>query len=88
MHEAPVAVSSSGSFSLSIAPDSVYTLSTTTGQRKGAATTPPNPRTPFPMPYTERFEAYPEDTLPKFASGVGVKLLLMVLPVVVVVMMG
>jgi len=45
-----------GKFAVNIEPDSVYTLTTTTGQQKGGWTAPPDK--PFPMPYREDFERY------------------------------
>ena len=45
-----------GRFSFVFAPDSVYTLTNTTGQAKGAAQSPPDK--PFPMPYRDDFERY------------------------------
>lgn len=42
-----------GNFSIKLDPDSVYSLTTTTGQHKGTATPPPP--APFPFPYTENF---------------------------------
>lgn len=44
----------SGTWSISLDPDSLYTFSTTTGQSKGNL--PPPPDTPFPFPYSESFE--------------------------------
>lgn len=43
-----------GSFSITLDPDSVYSLTTTTGQHKGDATPPP--AAPFPFPYSENFQ--------------------------------
>jgi O-glycosyl hydrolase len=43
-----------GSFSLTLDPDSVYSLTTTTGQAKGDATGPPSKA--FPFPYTDNFD--------------------------------
>lgn len=44
----------SGSFSATLAPGYVYTFSTTTGQHKGTAASPP--RAPEPLPFTQDFE--------------------------------
>lgn len=46
-----------GVFTLTLAPDSIYSLSTTTGQQKGTYGDTPPPR-PFPFPYHENFESY------------------------------
>ncbi len=43
-----------GSFTYGFDPDSLYTITTTVGQHKGAAMPPPNK--PFPFPYRESFE--------------------------------
>jgi len=43
-----------GTWSISLDPNSLYTFSTTTGQRKGAATPPP--AAPFTFPYVQNFE--------------------------------
>ena len=46
-----------GSFMLTLKPDAVYSLSTTTGQQKGAFDDVP-PAKPFPIPYEDNFEQY------------------------------
>jgi galactosylceramidase len=46
-----------GQFSLTVAPNSIYTISTTTGQQKGVFDSIPSERK-FPFPYYERFSAY------------------------------
>lgn len=43
-------------FTITVLPDAVYSLSTTTGQRKGAYDVPES--RPFPFPYYETFEQY------------------------------
>ena len=50
-----------GSFTFTVEPDSIYSISTTTGQRKGAFENVPA-ETKFPFPYYETFESY---TTPK-----------------------
>jgi hypothetical protein len=45
-----------GKVSLLIEPDSIYSITTTTGQHKGDAMAPPP--APFPVPYTDSFESY------------------------------
>ncbi len=55
-----------GSASVTLDPDSLYTLTTTEGQAKGTAQPPPN--TPFPKPYEENFEHTPTDRAPKFLA--------------------
>ncbi|MDQ0965237.1 galactosylceramidase [Flavobacterium sp. W4I14] len=46
-----------GTFTLTLAPNSVYSLSTTTGQQKGNFANIPDAK-PFPFPYYETFEQY------------------------------
>ncbi|MGH9398095.1 MAG: family 16 glycoside hydrolase [Terriglobia bacterium] len=53
-----------GSFSISLDPDSVYSLSTTTGQGKGTAI-PPLPA-PFPFPFAENFDQTRSGQSPKY----------------------
>jgi len=52
--------------SLSLAPACIYTLTTTTGQRKGQGT--PGPHRAFPMPYHEDFESYSPGATPRYLS--------------------
>jgi galactosylceramidase len=56
-----------GAFSLALSENSVYSLTTTTGQHKGAHANPPAAR-PFPLPYRENFESYREGETPKYFS--------------------
>jgi len=44
-----------GTVSIQVARDSIYTLSTTTGQQKASVTNPPSE--PFPFPYADDFES-------------------------------
>ena len=46
-----------GTFSLTVEPNSIYSLSTTTGQQKGAFAEPPAAKS-FPFPYYENFDHY------------------------------
>lgn len=48
-----------GKFTLTLDPNSIYSLSTTTGQRKGSFSNIPAERA-FPFPYREDFESYKE----------------------------
>ncbi|SDU27775.1 galactosylceramidase [Verrucomicrobium sp. GAS474] len=63
-----------GSFTLILEPDSVYSLSTTTGQQKGSFPDIP-PDKPFPFPYYETFEEYgsPEQWgyLPRYTADIS-----------------
>jgi len=47
---------SNGSFTVTLQPGYVYTLSTTTGQGKGTATSPASGN--FPLPYQDNFDSY------------------------------
>ena len=55
-----------GSFEYTFDPDSLYSLTTTTGQSKGAAQ-PPAPKS-FPFPYADDFDTTPLKHSPKFLS--------------------
>lgn len=57
---------SGGSFTITFDPDSLYSLTTTTGQHKGDAQPPPNK--PFPLPYRDNFEAVALNRAPKFLA--------------------
>ena len=46
-----------GTFSVTLKPDAVYSLSTTTGQQKGTFDNVPASK-PFPIPYEDNFEQY------------------------------
>ncbi len=46
-----------GTFTLTLQPDAIYSLSTTTGQQKGAFPDVP-PQQPFPLPYRDNFSSY------------------------------
>jgi galactosylceramidase len=48
---------SKGIFTITLEPNSVYSLSTTTGQQKGSFANIPEPKT-FPFPYYETFDQY------------------------------
>lgn len=51
-----------GSFSLILEPDSIYSLSTTSGQQKGSFTNVPEVKS-FPFPFFENFDHYTEPKL-------------------------
>jgi O-glycosyl hydrolase len=55
-----------GAFAYIFAPDSLYSLTTTTGQGKGAAQPPP--AAPFPLPYEDNFDAAPLGRAPRYLS--------------------
>jgi galactosylceramidase len=56
-----------GAFSLVLEPNAIYSLTTTTGQQKGAYPASPEAR-PFPLPFTENFDGYPPGVTPKYFS--------------------
>ncbi len=63
--QADVAVNN-GSYSLTLQPNHIYTVSTTTGQAKGTATSPP--RSTMALPYNDNFEGYNVNDMVKYFS--------------------
>jgi galactosylceramidase len=59
---------SSGQFTINCSADSLYSLTTTTGQQKGQAINPIPAAADFPYPYTEDFESYAVGVTPKYLS--------------------
>lgn len=57
------------SFEVDIEPESIYTITTTTGQQKGSLETPPPPA-PFPIPYAEDFSGTPDRKNPRFFADI------------------
>lgn len=55
-----------GTFSLTVQPGYVYSLTTTSGQAKGTATAPAS--ADLALPYTENFESYGTGKLPRYFS--------------------
>lgn len=55
-----------GEFRFTVDSRSIYSLTTTNGQYKGRAGSP-NPA-PFPLPYNDNFDSYPEGAVPKYLS--------------------
>ena len=62
-----VKVGADGSFTVTVEPDAHVTLSTLQGMSKG---TPPTPAAsaPFPLPHSDDFEGYANDTMAKYFS--------------------
>jgi hypothetical protein len=58
-----------GTFTVTLKPGYVYSLTTTTGQAKGASN-PPAARA-LALPYTENFDSYPAGSLVKYFSDVA-----------------
>jgi len=63
-----------GVFTMTLEPNSIYSLSTTAGQQKGSFANVPAPK-PFPFPYFENFEEYsvPKDWvhLPRYTADIA-----------------
>jgi hypothetical protein len=55
-----------GSYEITLQPDAVYTVTTTTGQHKGNATAPP--ATPFPSTYRDTFDTGQRGQQPKYLA--------------------
>jgi galactosylceramidase len=55
-----------GAFSIDAEPEAIYSLTTTTGQRKGSTNI--RPSQPFPLPYREDFEQYTPGATSKYLS--------------------
>jgi len=53
----PDIVPANGAFTITLEPNAIYSLSTTTGQQKGSFANIPSDK-PFPFPYYETFEEY------------------------------
>ena len=65
-------VDAQGQFTITIAPDTHVTVTTTTGQRKGsAAALSPPADAPFPLPYSDDFSFASEGGLPRYLSDQG-----------------
>ncbi len=58
-----------GSFTFTFLAGSIYSLTTTTGQSKGSAVSPPP--SSFPFPYADTFESYTPAAEPKYFSAVN-----------------
>ncbi len=58
-----------GEFTILVKPNTIYSLTTTTGQQKGSASSPP-PKA-FPLPYYENFDSYQTGATPKYLSDFG-----------------
>jgi hypothetical protein len=61
--------SNDGTFTISVLPKAIYTLTTTTGQRKASPESPPS--RDFLLPCTDDFESYPSGKTPKYFSDQG-----------------
>lgn len=61
---------STNQFSISISPDSIYTISSLKGQKKGNHPTPP-PSKSFPLPYSQKFAGLKIGTMAPYLSDQG-----------------
>ena len=68
---APIAVTSGGAISLTIVPQSIYTLTSTTGQSKGMASTPPPNSSRFPASFSDDFESCVSHTSRPTVNNLG-----------------
>ena len=57
-----------GDISYQFDKESIYTISTTTGQNNGGENLKPPPSLSFQLPYSDNFEEYPDETLPKYTQ--------------------
>ncbi len=65
----PDLMASNGDYNIKVDPNCIYSLTTTTGQRKGDGSSPPPAA--FPLPYREDFEGYKLPATPRFFSDQG-----------------
>jgi hypothetical protein len=65
----PDLVASNGTWTITLNPNCIYSLTTTIGQRKGSASSPPP--APFPLPYRETFDHYQLNATPRYLSDMG-----------------
>ncbi|GIG62898.1 galactosylceramidase [Longispora fulva] len=64
-----IAPATNGTFSLTLKPGYVYSLTTTTGQAKGTATSPA--RAPLNLPYSDTFDGYGDNRSPKYFTDMN-----------------
>jgi galactosylceramidase len=58
-----------GKFSIQLKPNCIYSLTTTSGQKKGVYSSPV--QSAFPLPYTENFDTYKPAATPKYLCDQG-----------------
>lgn len=72
MEDPPGAVvAADGSFSLSVEPDSMVTVSTVAGAHKGVAAAPIPATAPLALPYAEDFSGYADDAMARLFADQG-----------------
>jgi hypothetical protein len=64
----PDVVPSDGGWRMTFQPGYLYSITTTSGQRKGSAVPPPHAM--LPLPYRDGFDSYPLGAIPKYFSSV------------------
>ena len=62
VQDADIIINSDGTFSVFVARDSIVTLSTLSSATHGVPSAPIPMTAPFPLPYADNFNTYPEDT--------------------------
>ena len=67
----PDIVPENGQFEISLEPNSIYSLTTTSSQQKGKAVNPVPDNMTFPLRYSEDFESYEIADTPKYISDQG-----------------
>jgi len=65
----PDLVDSNGTWTIKLNASCIYSLTTTTGQRKGVASSPPPAS--LPLPYSEDFEGYTLNDTPRYLCDQG-----------------
>jgi hypothetical protein len=65
----PALVASNNTWTITLNPNCIYSLTTTMGQRKGSASS--TPPAPFPLPYRETFDSYARNATPPYLSDMG-----------------
>lgn len=63
--------STDGSFSVPLVPNAMISVTTTTGQGRPAPLNPIPPSAPFPFPYADDFQSYPEGAYAKYFCDEG-----------------
>ena len=72
VQQAPTAIAADGTFSLTVAPDTLTTVSTVGTAVHGAFPDSPVPApAPWPLPYADAFDAYPYDSMARFFADQG-----------------
>ncbi len=55
---------------VTVHPDRVITITSTTGQQKGSHGPPPD-KTDFPIPYSDNFSNYAPESMPRYFSDIA-----------------